>query len=72
MENKKLNDNELENVNGGQAVLPLLSTEELRPCEDNIVGVNRFGICNSCGETVALPASGHGYFKCGCGAMVKY
>lgn len=72
MENKKLNDKILENVNGGQAVLPLLSSEEDGPGADNIVRVNRFKLCDSCGETVAVPATGHGYCKCKCGAMVKY
>ncbi len=69
----ELSEDELKQVTGGQAVLPLLSNEEIRPSADNIVGVNRFGLCGSCGETVAFPATGHGYCKCGsCGAMVKY
>lgn len=34
--------------------------------------VHRFNICDTCGVTVELPATGHGYVKCTCGAMVKY
>lgn len=72
MNEKKLNDIELENVAGGQAVLPLLSKEPEELPEEMLVGVNRFILCSSCGKTLAVPASGHGTFTCTCGAVNHY
>ena len=52
MENKKLNEQELEKVTGGQAVLPLLSNESPEAGEQGepeIVSVSRLtAYCGSC------------------------
>lgn len=60
MENKKLNDKELENVNGGQAVLPLLSNSDK---EEDAQMVNAGYIraeCPSCRFKFPLPLSQQG------------
>lgn len=73
MENKKLHENELENVNGGQAVLPLLSSEENVSVPENYVGAaNRYAHCRVCGNVLVLPPIGSGAVQCECGAQIKY
>lgn len=73
MENKKLNENELENVNGGQAVIPLLSSEENAEGVEKLVGATkRYGHCLSCGRIHAFPPIGSGVIQCECGAQPKY
>lgn len=73
MNEKKLNDNELKDVNGGQAVLPLRSQEQGEDIAPELVGVNRFGRCVGCGNAIAFPPTGHGTITCpDCGAVNKY
>ena len=54
MENKKLNEQELENVSGGQAVLPLKSNVS----DDRmIVGSGITAHCKHCGFSFPVPSS---------------
>lgn len=58
MDNKKLNDGELEEVNGGQAVLPLLSKE----VDEQMLSLGGYlrARCPSCGFELHLPMSQKG------------
>ena len=57
MSEKKLNESELKDVAGG-ATRPMIGAEP------EPVGVNRIGICISCGETLFFPSTGHGDYTC--------
>ncbi len=59
MENKNLNEKELEHISGGQAVLPLLSGT--KQTDEQILGVGYFhATCPSCGFRFPVPQSQQG------------
>lgn len=74
MENKKLNEQELEEVNGGQAVLPLKGNEVPESDGTTPVGVaGKIKICPNCGEIVTCPSVHGGTVKCNnCGEYVHF
>ena len=74
MDNKKLNEQELEQVSGGQAVLPLLSSEAPEADEATLVGAGKIILCSGCGQMLNCPAGdkGHGTVTCSCGTANRY
>lgn len=74
MENKKLNEQELEQVNGGQAVLPLKSSKAPEVDEAMIVGASKILLCSGCGQVLHGPEGdrGHGTVTCSCGTVNRY
>ena len=74
MDNKKLNEQELEQVNGGQAVLPLLSSEAPEADEATLVGASKILLCSGCGQVLHGPDGDqrHGTVTCSCGTVNRY
>lgn len=73
MGDKKFSEKELEQVVGGQAVLPLKGAE--RPSADQAapVGAGKIKICENCGEIVICTSQHSGtVVRCSCGAEIRF
>lgn len=72
--NAKLSEEELSQVNGGQAVLPLLSSEAPEAGEATLVGAGKIILCSGCGQVLECPKGDkrHGTVTCSCGTVNSY